>query len=455
LLKVLGGGQGYLKAGFLGWQKSGKTYTATLLANGLWKHFGLKSPIAFFDTEGGSEYVGPLVKKATGLDMVGIKSRSLSDLIVVGHECVREGIQILIVDSITHPWAELLDSYLKSINKLRAQKNQPPRSKLELNDWGPIKREWEPWTNFYLNSPLHIIICGRAGDIWEREQNEETGKMENVKTGIKMKTEGQFGYEPSVLFMMEQEQVNTAQGLRVTRRITCIGDRFGELSGLDGTSAVNPGFEYFLPHVKLLNPKAHTTIATETSTDLNLNDDGDGEWARERRARTIFSEEIQGLLVAHYPGKDADSMKKKADLIFKYLNTRSWTQVESSRSEVLKAALSAMRQELEPPTPEAPVDAPEGKPNALFGDNGKPVTAPAAPATEAQPSGTAALTLTIRQKIKAAKTIKALKERGAQVAQLYKDGILTEADNTDLTGAIMDREAALAAAKAEKDAVTA
>ena len=51
-LQSLGKGQGYLKAGFLGFPKSGKTFTSFRLAFGVRKHFGLKGRIAMFDTEG-------------------------------------------------------------------------------------------------------------------------------------------------------------------------------------------------------------------------------------------------------------------------------------------------------------------------------------------------------------------------------------------------------------------
>ena len=41
LSQTLGKGQGHLKAGFLGFQGSGKTMTATLLAIGTRRHFKL------------------------------------------------------------------------------------------------------------------------------------------------------------------------------------------------------------------------------------------------------------------------------------------------------------------------------------------------------------------------------------------------------------------------------
>src|SRR6185503_10075486 len=98
-------------------------------------------------------------------------------------------------------------------------------------------------TDFYLNSKLHIIICGRAGFDYDYEENEETQRKELIKTGIKMKTEGEFGFEPSLLVEMEAVQ-NLAQGggrgkknaapkagVSVTRRAVVLKDRFSVIDG--------------------------------------------------------------------------------------------------------------------------------------------------------------------------------------------------------------------------------
>src|SRR5262245_48093468 len=102
LLKTLGTGQGYLKAGFLGFQKSGKSYTAAELAIGVRQFFKLAGPIAMFDTEGGSEYLAGRIKQQTGADLVGVRSRAFDDMVAFGHECVAAGVAVAIVDSVTH-----------------------------------------------------------------------------------------------------------------------------------------------------------------------------------------------------------------------------------------------------------------------------------------------------------------------------------------------------------------
>ena len=164
ILSELQDDQGYLKAGFLGFTASGKTYTATLLAIATRNYFKLDGPIAMFDTEGGSQYLKGWVQEITGKPLLGVRARSFDKLLEFGRECEGAGVSVAIVDSIAHPWEELKESFLADINAARAKKQWDPRG-LEFQDWAKIKPTWGKWTDFYLNSRLHIIVCGRAGDI--------------------------------------------------------------------------------------------------------------------------------------------------------------------------------------------------------------------------------------------------------------------------------------------------
>jgi hypothetical protein len=349
LLITMGKGQGYLKAGFLGFPKSGKTYTATLLAIATREHFKLKGPIGFFDTEGGAEYVAPLIKLATGMDPVGVRSRSFDDLVTTAEECVKEGISVMIADSMTHVWRELCDAHLKDVNDARKRKNLPARHKLEFQDWGIIKGTWAKWTDLYLNSKLHIVIAGRAGFDYDYDENEETGRKELIKTGIKMKTEGEFGFEPSLLIEMEQVQ-NLPQGgrsrgkprpgLSVSRRAVVIGDRFSVIDGAEATFTTASGAnklktelgavtKFFGAHLAMLTSGAHAPIDTEIKSSTGVDETGDAQFYRDRRDRTILCEEIQGAILKLYSGQTAAEKKAKADLLEEVFHTRSWTKVET------------------------------------------------------------------------------------------------------------------------------
>lgn len=334
-------GQGYLKAGFQGFSKSGKTYTAALLAIGARRFFDLQGPIAMFDTETGSSYIRDMVREATGRDLLGIKSRSFADMLALGREAEAAAISVYLVDSVTHPWREVCDAYLQSVNKIRADKGLKPRTRLEFQDWNPIKQKWAEWTDFYLNSKLHIVICGRAGFEYDYEVNEETGKKELQKTGIKMKTEGEFGFEPSLLVEMERiiERPDDATA-KIVHRATVLGDRFNVI---DAKTAINPTFEFFQPHLLKLIPGEHSPVNTEVKTQV-ISDEGDAQWQNERRARTILCEEIQGELVRKWPGLTAEEKKHKTEAVEKAFGTRSWTKVENLDSSILRAGLEKIKQ---------------------------------------------------------------------------------------------------------------
>jgi hypothetical protein len=135
----LGGGVGFLKAGFLGFNKSGKSYTSVSLAIGTRAHFGLTGPVAMLDTEDSAQYQAPRVKRETGLDLVGVQTRAFQDSVDFLVECQKSGVSVVILDSLTHTWRELVKSYLDGVNRARAAKGLPPRTRLQFEDWGPIK----------------------------------------------------------------------------------------------------------------------------------------------------------------------------------------------------------------------------------------------------------------------------------------------------------------------------
>lgn len=344
--------QGYLKAGLLGFPKSGKSYTATMLAIATKRLLNLPGQIAMFDTEAGSVYLSGLVKELTGQDLLAIRRRSLKDLVAWGKACLEAGISVGIVDSVTHPWRELCDSYLKQKNDQRRAKRLGPQDKLQFQDWGPIKERWNTWSEFYLNSPLHIVICGRAGFDYDFVENED-GKDELRKTGIKMKTEGEFGFEPSLLVEMNRNQSLTDKAHRISREAIVLGDRFGVVDGKVGEfhsfgnheqelAAVS---EFFGPHLQLLVPGCHAPVNVESRTEFDMVDGEDSATA-ERRKRTILVEEIQGELTRVWPGQTAKEKAAKLEAIERHFNTRSWTAVESMGVQQLSRGLSDLRTHL-------------------------------------------------------------------------------------------------------------
>jgi len=339
-LKEIGTGQGWGKVGILGFAKSGKTYTAVEIALGLRKQMKHDGPICMYDTEGGVEYINPRVKKETGRNILGIKSRSFDDLMSFGAACEKQG-GIIIVDSITHPWRELCEAHLAKVNASRKAMKIKPRQRLEFQDWNVIKPLWAKWTDFYLNSPLHIIICGRAGYEWDfTDPDEETGKRELIKSGVKMKTETEFGFEPSLLVEMERIQ-KAETPPKIYHRATVIGDRFNVI---DGEMIDNPTYEFFKPHFDCLCPGQHNKIDTRLKTKTGADEEGLNDAARLRRKREILCEEIQGELLKRWPSQKVEDKTAKLEAIDRLFGTRSWTKVEQEiPAEKLKEGLIELR----------------------------------------------------------------------------------------------------------------
>jgi len=343
LLQPLDAEQGYLKAGFLGFAKSGKTFTALQLAVGTRQFFELDGPIAFCDTEGGVTYLRKMIREWTGKGPVGLRSRAFDDMLGLAREAEQGGVSVLIVDSVTHVWRELCDAYLKQLNEVREQKHLSSKRRLEFQDWNVIKAKWSEWTDFYLNSKLHIIICGRAGFEWdfeEHEQSDGTMRKELVKHGVKMKVESEFGFEPSLLVEMERVQ-QLGEKTQILHRATVIGDRF---DAIDGAQADNPAFPFFKPHVACLSSGGYAPIDTAVKTNAGVDEEGRDEFQRERRAKVVCLEEIQGEIVALFPGQTNKDKAGKVDLLQRIFGTKSWTKVESFDLASLKAGLTTLRE---------------------------------------------------------------------------------------------------------------
>lgn len=331
----------FAKLGIYGRAGSGKTFTAAKVAIGLHHFAKLKKPVGMFDTEPAASFIIPLFKKAGIEFLVYDESRALADLMAFMDEAERD-CSIVIIDSVTHVWRDAQDSYLNKLNAQRKQRNKEPLLALQFEHWKPIKAEWAKFTDRYLSSKVHIILCGRLGDIYEYQQNEATGKKELITTGSKMATEKELGYEPSLLIEMVAERkdgkiVNTAYVEK---------DRAQTLNGLE---IPYPDFDKLKKHFEALNIGGQHFESMQQRDSQGLYEGNLEEgWTGEARQREIWSEEIKELLSKHYPGMTAEAKQAKADLLELFFQTRSWTKVESMHSERLRDGYTQLKDKLEP-----------------------------------------------------------------------------------------------------------
>jgi hypothetical protein len=325
--------QAYAKFGILGFTGTGKTFLAKNLAIGLHK-FSVErksmpqtAPVFFLDTETGSDWVRNYFDEAK-IKLLVDKTRSFTRLVPAIREVQKEH-GILIIDSITHFWKELTESYAKKKN----------RTSLRFEDWAWIKATWGEFTDEFVNSQCHILMCGRAGYEYDYFENE-SGKKELEKTGIRMKAEGETGYEPSLLILMERAQEMSGGSIeRVYRTGHVLKDRSATI---DGKEFVNPTFEDFLPHIRHLNIGGdHVGVITSTSSEAIVPPDV-RNWEKAKIEAAAVLDEIQCELMRKYPSTKNDDKLGKQEMLERYFGTRSWKRLETMSLHALKVGLAAM-----------------------------------------------------------------------------------------------------------------
>lgn len=353
MLKKATNRHAYAKVGIYGEAGSGKTRTAAEIAIGLYQSAGLTKPVAMFDTEPAASYIMPLFEKAGIEFAVYDESRALKDLMSFMDEAEQD-CSVVIIDSITHIWRDAQDSYLAKVNERRRKDKQKPIYALEFHHWKPIKAAWQTFTDRFLSSKIHCIVCGRAGSIYEYQKNEESGKMELITVGTKMATEKELGYEPSLLI----EMIKHRQDGKIINRALIEKDR---TDTLNGDEIDFPDFQKLKPHFDFLNIGGDhfNSMGNRNSQEMFELGNEDSGWNHEKKAREIECEEIKSILITHgLDGQSGEAKQARNKLLIDHFGTGSWTAIEGMNSKSLRECrgrlLAALR------TPEAVNDEQQG-----------------------------------------------------------------------------------------------
>ena len=345
-----------VKIGAFGPQGSGKTTTLFLLALGLSLTYHDGAPIGYHDTENGSDFM-KAIADIEGVPVLVRKSRSFADMCQGLIELRAAGACVYLEDSITHDWTELLEAF----------KRKKQITRIEMNHWGEIKPEWaNGWVVPMLNSPMHVLIAGRAGAVYE-EIEQEDGSSKSGVTGSKMKAEGDFGYEPNLLFEMYGERVRLApsgepvkgakrspkRGGSFVHHAYILKDRTRAIQGQEfswtNLNDYKKGdwkkvFARFEPHFKFFKiGKGGTQRALTDSPSTEVFDaNGNGEYYRNKQRREVALEEIENTMTLLWPGKDAKSIRLKLLVVEKLFGTRSWTRVTKLKPEEIEHGLNIL-----------------------------------------------------------------------------------------------------------------
>lgn len=209
--------QASLKIGVYGQAGTGKTFTSLLLAEGLANHTGKR--IAYVDTERGTDFYAKRVVERRvhpeAFDFDAEYSRSIADVTASVRALKPSEYGVIVLDSITHLWEAAVNAYSGRTGR---------GGQIPFHAWGKIKKPYKDLMQYLLNSPMHVIICGRQGVVYETDQDTDEVKA----VGFKMRAEGETPYEPHILFRMDPERHRDGS---TTVRIYAEKDRTGVLAG--------------------------------------------------------------------------------------------------------------------------------------------------------------------------------------------------------------------------------
>jgi hypothetical protein len=181
----------WLRLAIIGPSGSGKTYTALRIAKGIAERIGGLPP-AVIDTEGrsASKYADRFVFDADNLE-----EKNIDNYLSSMNECIGAGYKVLIIDSLSHAWKELLDE-IDRIAKKSFSGNT-------WSAWSEGTPKQNKLINSIVNFPGHIIVTMRSKTEWVLEENSK-GRMTPVKKGMAAEQGKNIEYEFDLLMELNQ-----------------------------------------------------------------------------------------------------------------------------------------------------------------------------------------------------------------------------------------------------------
>ena len=159
---------------------SGKTYSALLLAFGLCNDW---SKIAVIDTENHS---AELYSHLGEYNVIQLESPFTPENYIKALQlCEQSGIQVIILDSITHEWEHILESHASLTGN-------------SFTNWQKVGLRHKSFMQAMLSSKAHIIATIRTKQ--DYVLNERNGKLVPEKVGLKAVQREGLDYEFTVVF---------------------------------------------------------------------------------------------------------------------------------------------------------------------------------------------------------------------------------------------------------------
>lgn len=202
-----------IKVALQGSSGSGKTYSSLLLAKGLTR--GDFTKIAIIDTENKS---ADLYAHLGSYNVVSMEAPYSPERYIEAIElCENAGMEVIILDSISHCWDYLLEVH----------SNMPGNS---FANWSRITPRQNSFINKILRSKAHVIATMRVKQ--DYVLNQKNGKMVPEKVGLKAIQRNDLDYEFTIVFDIDTihnaKATKDRTGLFVNKPEFKIGPSTGE-----------------------------------------------------------------------------------------------------------------------------------------------------------------------------------------------------------------------------------
>jgi len=182
--------QAKIKMALQGSAGSGKTYSALLLAKGI---VGDYSKVAIVDSEHGS---ADLYAHLGDYNVLTLEAPFSPEKYIKAIDiCVKAGMEIVILDSISHSWEYLLDYHSKMAGN-------------SFTNWGKITPIQNKLVNKILQSPVHIIATMRTKQ--DYVLNQKDGKFVPEKVGLKAIQRNDLDFEFTLVFDIDIKHFATS-----------------------------------------------------------------------------------------------------------------------------------------------------------------------------------------------------------------------------------------------------
>lgn len=220
-----------LRCALFGPSGAGKTYSALSIAK------GIGGKVAVIDSERGSasKYADKF-----DFDVVDLEKKSIDEYVQFIAEAGEAGYSVLIIDSLTHAWQDLLEEVEKLAN-----------AKYRGNTWSA----WSEGTpkqralvNAILSCPCHIMATMRSKTEWQTTQDDR-GKSRPVRVGLAPEQGKGIEYEFDMLLELSTEHIANV-----------IKDRTGMFQD---KLLTKPGVEFGRELVEWLNTGVDEAIALQ------------------------------------------------------------------------------------------------------------------------------------------------------------------------------------------------